>query len=96
MSSAEFQPDLECCYRNASDRMVILRCCGPKRFFLERVVFPFELFSFICPKCSEIKVWTHSFGGLQLIEAYSAEYLAVERSEMSIGSESMSPWLNAG
>ncbi|MEY4430806.1 MAG: hypothetical protein RLZZ533_742, partial [Cyanobacteriota bacterium] len=27
--------------------MVIVRCLGPQEFFLERVVFPFELLSFL-------------------------------------------------
>jgi len=36
----ELQTLLDCGYRNTSDRMVILRCCGPNAFFLERVVFP--------------------------------------------------------
>ncbi|MCX5959263.1 MAG: DUF1830 domain-containing protein, partial [Cyanobacteria bacterium] len=37
---------LDCGYRNASDRMVILRCCNDEHFYLERVVFPFEVLTF--------------------------------------------------
>lgn len=69
---------LSCGYRNTRDRMVILRCVGPEQFFLERVVFPFELLSFACPPHSEVKIWTHGLGGPDLVETISAEELLVE------------------
>lgn len=62
-----------CSYRNTSDRMVILRCLGPGQFFLERVVFPFEQLSFLCPRGSEVEIWTHSLGGPELVERFEAE-----------------------
>lgn len=69
---------LTCGYRNTSDRMVILRCVGPEEFFLERVVFPFELLSFQCPPQSEVKIWTHGLGGPELVETIQTEELLIE------------------
>ncbi|MBD2423063.1 DUF1830 domain-containing protein [Cyanobium sp. FACHB-13342] len=69
---------LACGYRNSSDRMVILRCVGPEEFFLERVVFPFELLSFQCPPQSEVKIWTHGLGGPELVETIQTEELLIE------------------
>ena len=68
---------LECGYRNSSDRMVIARCIGPEQFFLERVVFPFELLSFSCPPDSELKIWTHGLGGPELLESHDVAGLAI-------------------
>ena len=69
---------LACTYRNTRDRMVILRCVGPEQFFLERVVFPFELLSFHCPARSEVKIWTHGLGGPELVESMQAVELVIE------------------
>lgn len=69
---------LACGYRNTSDRMVILRCVGPEEFFLERVVFPFELLSFQCPPQSEVKIWTHGLGGPELLESIQTHELLIE------------------
>jgi hypothetical protein len=66
---------LDCTYRNSSDRMVILRCCGNQHFFLERVVFPFEILAFSCPALSEVKIWSHGLYGPELLESFSAEQL---------------------
>ena len=63
---------MACSYRNTSDRMVILRCIGPEQFFLERVVFPFELLSFQCPQSSVVKIWTHGLGGPELVETFNS------------------------
>ena len=63
---------MACSYRNTSDRMVILRCIGPEQFFLERVVFPFELLSFQCPPSSVVKIWTHGLGGPELVETLNS------------------------
>jgi len=67
--------ELVCSYRNGSDRMVILRCLGPEGFFLERVLFPFEMLNFDCPKHSEVKIWTHGLGGPELVESLQADGL---------------------
>ncbi|MFN5119442.1 MAG: DUF1830 domain-containing protein [Cyanobacteriota bacterium] len=90
---------LDCGYRNASDRMVIVRCCGPDEFFLERVVFPFELLSFQCPARTEVEIWTHGLGGPELIEALPAEKLSIEPSaSLTSVLEALetTPWLQAG
>ena len=44
-------------YRNISNSMVILKCIGPDRFFLERVIFPKDVFSFIAPEGSQLEIW---------------------------------------
>jgi len=68
---------LFCSYRNTSDRMVIVRCCGPRDFFLERVVFPFELLTFHSPPESDVEVWRHGFQGCELAETMTAEDLTM-------------------
>ncbi|MFM7732830.1 MAG: DUF1830 domain-containing protein [Cyanobium sp.] len=101
METATPEAFFECGYRNSSDRMVILRCLGCDAFFLERVVFPFELLSFTCPPDSEVEILTHSLGGPELLETMPADTLRIDG-----GSEpgdaaplsdmlSMNPWLQA-
>ena len=58
--------------------MVIVRCIGPQEFFLERVVFPFELLSFLAPAESMVQIWTHGLGGPELRETIKVEELCVE------------------
>jgi len=48
------------------------------QFFLERVVFPFELLSFQCPEQSELEIWTHGLGGAELVETIPASELLIE------------------
>jgi len=69
---------LACGYRNSSDRMVIARCFAGNSFFLERVVFPFELLSFSCPPGAEVEIWTHGLGGPELIETIPVQDLVIE------------------
>lgn len=64
-----------CTYRNTTDRMVIVRCFGPGDFYLERVVFPFELLSFQCPPGSDVEIWSHGSRGAELAESFSADAL---------------------
>lgn len=66
---------LFCSYRNTSDRMVIVRCCGPENFYLERVVFPFELLSFHCPQQSDVQIWSQGTRGAELTETLDASIL---------------------
>jgi hypothetical protein len=66
---------LFCNYRNTTDRMRIVRCCGPEDYFLERVVFPFELLSFRCPPGSDVQIWSHGRRGAELAETLPAEEL---------------------
>ena len=70
---------LSCGYRNASDRMVILRCIGAQEYFLERVVFPFELLSFCAPSSASVQIWTHGLGGPELMESIDVGELSSER-----------------
>ena len=58
--------------------MVIVRCIGPEEFFLERVVFPFELLSFLAPPASVVEIWTHGLGGPELMESLDIRSLLVE------------------
>jgi hypothetical protein len=90
---------LECGYRNASDRMVIVRCTGPDSFYLERVVFPFEVLVFQCPALAKVEIWTHGLGGPELLESSQAEAMAVlEPMEAPIPEVPYgeTPWLAAG
>lgn len=68
----------DCSFRNSSDRMVILRCCGSQHFFLERVVFPFEILAFSCPPKSEVNVWSHGLYGPELLESFHSDQLLAE------------------
>ena len=44
-------------YRNNTSGMVILKCIGPDRFFLERAIFPQEVFSSVAPEGSQLEIW---------------------------------------
>ena len=44
-------------YRNITSSMVILKCIGPDSFFLERVIFPQEVFSLMAPEGSHLEIW---------------------------------------
>lgn len=58
--------------------MVIVRCEGRDGFYLERVVFPFELLSFESPAQTELQVWTHGLGGPELIDRVPIHELVIE------------------
>jgi hypothetical protein len=70
-----------CTYRNSQDRMVIVRCFGAQQFYLERVVFPFEILSFSAPPEAEIEIWTHGLGGPELLETLPVGELTSEALE---------------
>ncbi len=74
---------LLCSYRNCSERMRIIRCCGPDDFFLERVVFPFEVLTFHCPPATDVEVWARDSVGVVLSERLPADALAMQQSEVS-------------
>jgi hypothetical protein len=57
--------------------MVIVRARGMAAFFLERVVFPFEIMTFHCPLDCEVEVVMRTPGGLEQSEWVSAEQLRV-------------------
>ena len=44
-------------YRNITSTMVVLKCIGPDRFFLERAIFPQEVFSSMAPEGSQLEIW---------------------------------------
>tara|TARA_B100000700_G_C14506651_1_gene606635 strand:- start:42 stop:269 length:228 start_codon:yes stop_codon:yes gene_type:complete len=44
-------------YRNITSSMVVLKCIGPERFFLERAIFPQEVFSSMAPEGSQLEIW---------------------------------------
>ena len=70
-----------CHYRNLHERMVILRCVGPERFFHEKVIFPFEDWLFSCPANSDVQIWSHGIGGTELVEVFPASDLLVEEQQ---------------
>jgi hypothetical protein len=70
---------LLCSYRNCSERMRIIRCFGPDDFFLERVVFPFEVLTFHCPPASDVEVWAKDSLGVVLTEQLSADAMAMQQ-----------------
>lgn len=86
---------VSCSYRNSSDRMVIARCLGPECFFMERVVFPFELLSFQCPDDSELEIWTHGLGGAELLETIPVGELLIDAAETASEPLTLEPALNA-
>ena len=83
-----------CLFRNLNERMVILRCIGPERFFHEKVIFPFEDWLFTCPPSSDVEIWSHGSGGTELVETFPASDLLVDEqkplevtAEMNLDSE---------
>ncbi len=78
------QATMLCTYRNSTDRMVIVRARAMAAFFLERVVFPFEIMMFHCPLECEVEVVMRTPGGLEQSEWVAAEQLrASEHGSMS-------------
>ena len=75
---------LGCCsYRNDDDRMVILRCFGSDGFYLERVIFPFEVLNFVAPPEAEVEIWSHSIGSPELVATHPIrELVAPEPAEL--------------
>ena len=67
-----------CLFRNLNQRMVILRCVGPERFFHEKVIFPFEDWLFSCPVSSDVQIWSHGSGDAELVETFPASELLVD------------------
>jgi len=59
---------IEFSYKNNESRMVVLRCIGPSKFFLERVLFPMETFTFMAPYDARVEIWGNEFYGPKLEE----------------------------
>jgi hypothetical protein len=69
-----------CSYRNATNRMVIVRARGAGAFFLERVVFPFEIMTFYCPLEGEVEVIRPDASGQEDCESLQVEQLLAAES----------------
>ena len=41
--------------------MVIMKCVGPGRFFLERAISPQEVFTSVAPEGSQLEIWGIEF-----------------------------------
>ena len=72
---------INCSYRNDLERMVILRCFGSNNYYLERVIFPFELLNFSAPGDAEVEIWSHGIGGPELVETLRSRELNNEESQ---------------
>ena len=59
---------IEFSYKNEGSRMVVLRCIGPSNFFLERVLFPTDILSFMAPDDSRVEIWGNELYGPKLEE----------------------------
>ena len=59
---------IEFSYKNKGERMVVLRCIGPSKFFFERVLFPFEVLTFMAPYNSRVEIWGNELYGPKLAE----------------------------
>ena len=55
-------------YKNEGCRMVVLRCIGPSNFFLERVLFPTDILTFMAPNDSRVEIWGNELYGPKLEE----------------------------
>ncbi|MFN9646251.1 MAG: DUF1830 domain-containing protein [Cyanobacteriota bacterium] len=64
-----------CSFRNVTNRMVILRARGEGAFFLERVVFPFEVMTFHCPLEGDVEVINRGAAGREEHESLAVEQL---------------------
>ena len=63
-------------YKNVSSSMVILKCIGPDRFFMERAIFPHEIFSSMAPEGSHLEIW-----GIESYGPYLEQRLRVSASK---------------
>lgn len=37
--------------------MVVLKCIGTNRFFIERVIFPQEVYTLMAPEKANVEIW---------------------------------------
>ncbi len=59
---------IEFSYKNEGNRMIVLRCIGPSHFFLERVLFPTDVLTFMAPLDSRVEIWGNELYGPKLEE----------------------------
>jgi len=57
-------------YKNKTASMVVFKCVGSKSFFLEKVIFPQEIFTVLLPEGSRVEVWGIESYGPQLEERF--------------------------
>ncbi len=57
-------------YKNESNKMVVLRCIGPKHFFIEKVILSSEIYSLIAPYGSRVEIWGNNKEGLHIEERH--------------------------
>ena len=71
----------ECCYRNESSKMVILKCIGESQFFCEKVIMPSELHIFEAPADARLEFW-HLKGGQPMLHstAEASQYAVLSSS----------------
>jgi len=48
--------------------MIVLRCIGPSKFFIEKVLFPLEVYTFTAPNNSKVEIWGNELYGPKLEE----------------------------
>ena len=46
----------------------LMRCIGPSNFFLERVLFPTDILTFMAPNDSRVEIWGNELYGPKLEE----------------------------
>ena len=59
---------IEFSYKNKGNRMIVLRCIGDSKFFLERVLSPLQVYTFKVPYDSRIEIWGNPLYGPKLEE----------------------------
>jgi len=59
---------VEFSYKNEGCRMFVLWCSGPSNFFLERVLFPTDILTFMAPNDSRVEIWGNELYGPKLEE----------------------------
>ena len=72
----------DCLYSNTTPKMVVLKCIGENRFYLEKVVMPAETYWFNAPKDSRVEIWQMAMNG-QLLSMRSdvSEYAVTEAAQ---------------
>ncbi len=59
---------IEFSYKNEGNRMVVLRCIGPSNFFLEIVLFPTDILTFMAPNDSRVEICVNELYGNKMEE----------------------------
>ncbi|MEB3276838.1 MAG: DUF1830 domain-containing protein [Cyanobacteriota bacterium] len=81
---------LDCCrFQNSTSQMVIVRCVGPNTFFQERVLFPFDEWTFECPPQSRLDIWTHGLSGAELVDSLETSTVSLDAQPAQQGLRAM-------